>query len=94
MNLSKAKAITDAAAAIGKQLVGKSKSVGQEHIDIIRSVSLAQIQTASDTIMADNLDIISAADTRVVHTVCDNSLIVRVKLWADSIKVWRPHDSQ
>jgi hypothetical protein len=88
MNLAIAIKISDAACGIGRGLLGQSTEVDLSHIDIIRSISLAQMETAADTVTAENITIISAADNRQVFTVCnDTDLLSKVKRWSDAVHI-------
>jgi hypothetical protein len=92
MKLETAHRINSAAAWIGLALLGVKDSVEVAHVETIRGVSLAQMETATEIVEAENEATIKAGETEAVSPkriccVCESRLLANVKAYADAVQI-------
>lgn len=91
MTFDTAYKINSAAVWIGFALIGVRSEIDPHHIETIRGVSLAQMQTATEVVEAANDAAIKRAENEAVsstkiHCICDARLLAQVKLYADAFQ--------
>ena len=82
MTFETAYKINSAGAWIAFALIGVRPEVDPRHIETIRGVSLAQMQTAKEVIEAHNAQL----GAKAIHCVCEDRLLAKVKLYADAFQ--------
>jgi len=83
MNLEKAVEINSASTWLAFHLDGL-RAARPEHLALIQSVTLAQMQTAKDVVEAHNQSVIDSGKGGRMQVVCEDRLLFRVKKFADT----------
>lgn len=85
MDFHTADRINTAAFNIGMYLLGVNpRPLAAEHLQTIRDVTLAQMQTAKDVIQAHNARQSSELGVRMLYSVPDDDLLAEIKAAADA----------
>jgi len=87
MPIETALRINSAALFIGLALLGVLDHVTAEHVALIRSVSLAQMETATEIVEAYNAAAKDGPGPHKIYSICEQRLLANVKTYADSVKV-------
>lgn len=87
MHLETALRINSAAAFIGMALLGILNHVTAEHVALIRSVSLAQMETATEIVEAYNAAAKDGPGPHKIYSICEHRLLTNVKTYADNVRV-------
>jgi hypothetical protein len=87
MHVSTADRINSAAARMGMVVIGVVPNYDEDDVRTIAGVSLAQMQTATEVIEAENVRQLSEPNPgrRLIRCVCEDTLLLEIKRTADDL---------